>query len=117
MLEITKRSREFTEIEEYVMTLDNGIVSMKDVEDGTVIKVSGYLFFNDTKADGSSVEMLSILGEDGNAYSTQSETFKTSFTNIAGVMKEKSFAIIKQSGTTKNGRPYVNCILDKTSVK
>ena len=116
-MEITNRSRELTEIEEYVMTLDNGIVSMKDVDDGAVIKVSAYLEFTDTKSDGTTAQLLSILGEDGVAYSTQSETFKNSFRDIAKVMKDKNFAIIKSSGTTKNGRAYVNCMLDKSSIK
>ena len=117
MVEITRKSRELTKVEQYLMTLDNGIVSMKDVEDNTSIQVVAWLEFTDTKADGEKADMLSILGDNNVAYTTQSDTFKESFANIVEIMDDEQFAIIKVSGETKNHRPYVNCMLDKSSIK
>ena len=116
MEEITSTSGELTVIQNYLMTSDNGIKFIKDVDDGTSIKVVAYLEFKDTKDDGKEAKMLSILGDDNNAYTTQSETFKESFYNIVTCMAGKPFSIIKISGETKSGREYVNCMLDKSSI-
>lgn len=117
MVEIRNTSREFTEVEKYLMTLDPGIVSIKDVLDDTSIDVAGYLEFTDTKDNGETSEIMSIITPDNKVYSCQSATFKRSLTDIANIMNGKDFAIIKISGTTNAGRPYVNCKLDITKCK
>ena len=114
---IFTQSKDFTEVEQYLMTLDNGIHSLKDVEDNTSISVAGYLTFTDEKENGDSVDILSIITPDNEVFSCQSATFKRSFDNIINIMHDKSFSIIKVSGTTKAGRPYIDCILDVKSVK
>lgn len=114
---INTQSRDFTEVEQYLMTLDKGIMSLKDVEDKTSIPVAGYLTFTDEKDNGDSVDILSIITPDNEVFSCQSATFKRSFNNIANIMNDKSFSIIKVSGTTKAGRPYIDCALDVKSVK
>lgn len=114
---INKQSRDFTEVEQYLMTLDRGIVSLKDVENNTSIPVAGYLTFTDEKDCGDSVDILSIITPDNKVFSCQSKTFKRSFENISKIMHDKSFSIIKVSGTTKAGRPYIDCTLDVKSVE
>lgn len=114
---IYTQSRDFTEVEQYLMTLDRGITSLKDVEDKTSIPVAGYLTFTDEKVNGECVEILSIITPDNEVFSCQSETFKHSFDNIVNIMHDKPFSIIKVSGTTNAGRPYINCALDVKSVK
>lgn len=114
---INSQSKDFTEVEQYLMTLDSGIHSLKDVADNTSISVAGYLTFTDEKENGDSVNILSIITQDNEVFSCQSATFKRSFDNIASIMHGKSFSIIKLSGTTKAGRPYINCTLDVNSVK
>lgn len=114
---INSQSKDFTEVEQYLMTLDRGIKSLKDVEDNTSISVTGYLTFTDEKENGDSVDILSIITPDNEVFSCQSATFKRSFDNIANIMHGKSFSIIKVSGTTKAGRPYIDCALDVKSVK
>ena len=99
------------------MTLDRGIKSLKDVEDNTSIPVAGYLTFTDEKENGDSVDILSIITPDNEVFSCQSSTFKRSFDNITSIMHGRQFSIIKVSGTTKNGRPYIDCTLDVKSVK
>lgn len=114
---INSQSRDFTEVEQYLMTLDRGIKSLKDVEDNTSIRVSGYLTFTDEKENGDSVDILSIITTDNEVFSCQSATFKRSFDNITNIMHGKQFSVIKVSGTTKAGRPFIDCILDTKSVK
>ena len=114
---IIKQSRDFTEVEQYLMTLDRGIVSLKDVKDKTIIPVAGFLTFTDEKDNGDSVDILSIITPDNEVFSCQSATFKRSFDNIANIMHDKQFSVIKVSGTTKAGRTYIDCALDVKSVK
>lgn len=114
---INTQSKDFTEVEEYLMTLDRGIESLKDVEDNTPISVAGYLTFTDEKENGDTVDILSIITPDNKVYCCQSSTFKRSFDNIINIMHGKPFSIIKISGTTKNGRSYIDCELDINSVK
>lgn len=114
---INNTSRDFTEVEQYLMTLDRSVKSLKDVEDNTSIPVAGYLTFTDEKENGDSVDILSIITPDNAVFSCQSATFKRSFDNITNIMHGKQFSVIKVSGTTKNGRPYIDCALDVKSVK
>ena len=114
---INTQSRDFTEVEQYLMTLDRGIKSLKDVDNNTSIAVAGYLTFTDENANGDSVDILSIITPDNEVFSCQSPTFKRSFDNITNIMHDKQFSVIKISGTTKNGRPYIDCALDVKSVK
>lgn len=115
-MQIIETSREFNEVEQYLMTLDQSITVLKNVEDGTSIPVESYLIFVDEK-DGKETEILSIMDTDGNVYSCQSATFKQNLKNIHQCMNGKSYAVIKQSGVTKAGRPFITCVLDKKSVK
>lgn len=114
---INKQSRDFTEVEQYLMTIDRGIVSLKDVEDNTPISVAGYLTFTDEKENGDAVDILSIITPDNEVFSCQSATFKRSFDNIANIMQDKAFSVIKVSGTTKAGRSFIDCSLDVNSIK
>lgn len=114
---INTQSRDFTEVEQYLMTLDRGIKSLKDVDDDTSIAVAGYLSFTDEKENGDIVDILSIITPDNEVFSCQSATFKRSFDNITNIMHGKQFSVIKVSGTTKNGRSYIDCALDVKSVK
>lgn len=115
---ITRESREFTEVEKYLMTVSPSITSLKDVPDNEHIMVDGVLEFEDTKEekDGEKTDILSIITPDKKVYSCQSATLKRSMHDIEKIMSGKKFGIIKISGTTKSGRPYINCVLDIESV-
>lgn len=115
MITIIRKSRDFTKVEEYLMTTSPTIISMKDVEDGTSIKVDGTLYFTDNKGDEES-EILSVITPDKTVYSCQSATFKRSLEDIMCVMDGDPFSVIKTSGISKGGRPYINCQLDLDSV-
>ena len=104
MIRIKEMSREFNEVEQYLMTIAPSIVSMKDVEDGEHIRVEGV------------VEVMSIITPEKQVYSCQSATFKRSINDISNIMKGKPFTVIKTSGKTKSNRDYINCILDVESL-
>lgn len=113
MINIKEMSREFNEVEQYLMTIAPSIISVKDVEDGEHITVDGILMFEDIKEDtGETVEVMSIITPEKHVYSCQSATFKRSVRDISNIMKGKPFTIIKTSGKTKANRDYINCILD-----
>lgn len=112
MVKIKHTSRDFNKVEQYLMTLNPGIVSLKDVADGTSIPVSGYMIFDDEKEDGKVDEIMSIITPDNKVYSCQSATFKRSLQDISFIMGDESFAVIKTSGVTKGKRDFINCELD-----
>lgn len=117
MINIKEKSREFNEVEQYLMTIAPSILSMKDAEDGEHITVDGILLFDDVKENtGEKTEVMSIITPDKKVYSCQSATFKRSINDIANIMKDKSFTVIKTSGITKAGRDYINCELDIESL-
>ena len=116
MITINTESREFNEIEKYLMTISPAIISVKDVEDGTKINVDGIMTFTDEKENGESVEIMSIITSDKEVYSCQSATFKRSINDISKIMNGKPFTVVKTSGKTKAGRNFINCTLDLDSV-
>ena len=117
MVEIKTSSREFTEVEQYLMTIAPSMQSVKDVEDGTHITVDGVLEFTDIKENtGEAVDIMSIITPDKKVFSCQSSTFKRSIKDISNIMKGKEFTVIKTSGKTKAGRDFINCVLDTESL-
>ena len=118
MVEIKQCSREFSDVEKYLMTIAPSIISMKDVPDGTHITIDGILTFEDTKdTTGEIADILSVITPEKKVYSCQSATFKRSIRDISIIMKGKSFTIVKTSGKTRAGRDFINCELDVESLK
>lgn len=115
MIKLTNQTKEFTEIEKYLMTTAPTIKTVKTLQDGDVINVAGYLEFIDEKEDGTTAELMSIITTDKTVYSTQSVTFKRSIKNIEVVM-QFPFPVKKISGQSKAGRKYVDCVLDIESL-
>lgn len=115
-MKILRTSREFNEIEQYLMTIANGVTSIKDVPERDKIVVDGWLEFEDEKSNGEKTVVLSVITPDKKVYASQSATFRRSVCDISNIMKGKPFTIIKTSGVTKAGRPFVNCELDVSSL-
>lgn len=116
MINIKEMSREFNEIEQYLLTISPKIKSVKDLEDGTKIEVDGFCEFSDVKDDGTFTDVMSIITPKKEVYAFQSTTFKRSLRDIHNIMHGQPFTIIKTSGKTKAGRDYINCELDITSI-
>ena len=111
MINIIVKSKDFDKVEEYLMTKGKDVHSVKDVEDGKSILVDGYIIFTDTNKNGDEIEVMSIITPEKEVYATQSQTFKESLLDIISIMGAGA-PIVKISGTTKAGRPYVDCKLD-----
>lgn len=117
MINVTYTSREFSEVETYLMTISPSIISMKDVPDGTSIEVAGIMLFEDVDEEtGEKDDIMSIITPGNEAYAFQSTTFKRNLLDIAKIMHGKSFSIIKISDKTKAGRDFINCTLDITKL-
>lgn len=108
---IKETSKEFTAVDKYLMTISPEIETIKNLPDGTVLNVDGYILFDDIKDTGESLEIMSLITTDKKVFSTQSVTFKRAIKDIFSVMGEYPFPVKKISGTTKAGRPFVNGVL------
>lgn len=112
---ITEKSDEFTKAELYRMTKSSSIMTVKSLEDGTIITPRGWLTFDDENSKGETSHMLSIIGEDAlgqeTVWSCQSQTFKDNFMDLWNMFDGEPFTLKKISGVTKAGRDYVKCDL------
>lgn len=107
MITIKYTSRELSKVERYRMTLDNGIVSCKDLEDGTQIAVDAFCEFEDEKENGDVETVFSILSKDGKVYACTSKTFARNVKEIADAFDGEDYTIVKLSGKTKNGKDFI----------
>lgn len=110
-MEIKEKSREFTKTEIYKLTKSPSMIPVNNVEDGSELEVNGYLIFGDINSKDEPVEILSVLGTDGTVWCSQSDTFRKNFMDIYSIFEGETFTIVKLSGETKAGRPFVNCDL------
>lgn len=111
MINIIEQSKEFSKVELYLLTASPEVVSMKTVEDNTVIPIDGYIIYEDTKENGDNVTIMAIKSTDNQFYGLQSQTFIRSLKEINSLMAGESYSIKKISGVTKGGRDYINCVL------
>lgn len=116
-MKLLKTSKELTKIEQYMLTVDKGAKSMKNVPDGTSIPVAAWCSYEDEKEDGTLTEITAIMDTSGKVYAFQSPTFRKSLEDIHDVFGSEEYAIIKESGKTKAGRDYIDCRLDYNSVQ
>ena len=118
MIKITNTTREFTPVEQYMLTKAPTIKTVKTLPDGDVINVAGYLEFIDEKEDGTTAELMSIITTDHAVFTTQSVTFKRSIKDIETAMQGCfPFPVKKITGRSKAERDYVDCVLDIDSLK
>lgn len=113
MIEIKYTSRELTKVEKYRMTLDNDIISCKDLEDGAEIEVDAFCEFEDSKDNGQTETVFSILATDGSVYACTSKTFARNVKEIADIFEGEPFKIVKRSGVTKANKPFIMACLAK----
>ena len=87
-------------------------MSVKDVDDRTVITPVAYAVYEDTDKDGKTNEVLAIRDkESGEVFTTISPTFKRDFFDIVDFMGEDDYSIHTVHGTTKAGRDFVTCTM------
>lgn len=117
MIEIKESSRELTALDKYAMT--KTAVSVKNLEDNVTIMAEAYMIYQDINEEtGETKDLTAILDQDGRAYITQSSTFTREMLAIWDIFGESSIKpLMKKSGTTKSGRPFVTCVMDIEAYK
>lgn len=117
MISIKEQTKEFNKVERYLLTVSQNMEMINKLDDGFKIPVAGYMVFEDIDDNtGETSEIMSIITPDNKIYACQSDTFKRAVRDIQNIMEGQTYTIIKTSGTTKNGRTYINCMLDVESV-
>lgn len=116
MIEIHEQSRDLSPVEQYIMTSSDDSISLKDVTDGTSFQVDAFLHATVTRDDQKPREIMSILTTDKKVVVTQSATAIRSIKEIHNLMKDQTYAVVKKSGVTKNGKDFVNLALDTTGL-
>lgn len=98
----------------YRMTKGDSL-RIQDLEKGLSLPIDKWAIYMEDKVkrDGSTEpqKVLSFVSG-GTKYGTISGTFISSFEDVVEIMDGEPFAIIITGGTSKGGRPYVNCELD-----
>lgn len=111
MITVKRSSRDLNKVEIYRMTLDNSITSCKDLPDDYEIEVDAWLEYEDEKENGKVEEIFAILATDGAVYACTSKTFARNVLEIDNVFDGATYTIIKKSGTTKAGKPFIMAAL------
>ena len=109
-MNIVKTNKELDKKDIYKMTLSPAIKRMRDCV-GSVIPVVNYCMYTDKKNDGTEMNILSIMDNDGVCYATNSPTFNRDFERIIDIMGDDTFEIEIISGTSKAGRDFITCAL------
>ena len=115
MVKITNKSQEFSNLEVYNMTKSHKLNTLKNLENGAKLEVAGFMEWEDVNEEtGESTELMSLLTTDGDAYVTQSDTFKRDFFDIVEIF-EHNFPITIEHGVGKSkaGREYHYCAVQK----
>lgn len=107
-MKVIKTSREFSKKETYIMTRGANMLQLKNVADGDELDYDGYLVFVDTDKEGNDNELVSVIGKDKTVWVFQSTTARFSLEEIANLMEDEPFTLIKTSGKSKAGREYVD---------
>lgn len=109
-MNIVKTNKELDKKDIYKMTLSPAIKRMRDCV-GSVIPVVNYCVYTDEKNDGTEMNILSIMDDDGVCYATNSPTFNHDFERIIDIMGDETFEIEVISGVSKAGRDFITCAL------
>lgn len=82
--------------------------SIRDMMDGEILTRT-FIQYVDEKSDGKEVELISVLGADGEYHASQSPTFIHDYLEIIDLFdgSEEEITIVKASNTSKNGRTFV----------
>lgn len=94
----------------YIHTCGQSI-SLKDVEDGTVIDPQEIVVFEDENSRGEIQTITSVISTDGKHYATNSRFFREELGRIYNIMAPDPFQIIVRKNTSKAGRTFVTCEL------
>lgn len=86
-------------------------ISIKDVDDGTVLDPLEIVVYSDTNSKDEEVIITSIITTDGKHYATNSRFFREELGVIWELMKPDPFKLVVRKSKSKNGRTFVTCEL------
>ena len=97
----------------YALTRNPENQNMKNLE-GSTFNVKAYAIYEDVNSKGVEQEVLALLTDDDETYSTISPTFKKDFADIVDMASQygadiASIAVAVIGGESKNGRHYIGC--------
>ena len=94
----------------YIHTRGSSI-SMKDVEDGTIIEPLEIVVYEDENSRGEVQTITSVIDVEGKHYATNSRFFREELGSIFKIMAPDPFKIIVRKNVSKAGRTFVTCEL------
>lgn len=107
-MEIKMQTRELSKVELYRATKGR-TTSVRELV-GAEIHVDFAVLYTDVNAKGEAVEVLVFADENGNCYSTISDTFKRTFNDILDIFAIEEMPPLKiEKGLSKSGREYMYC--------
>ena len=86
-------------------------ISLKDVEDGTIIDPLEIVVYEDENDRGEVNTITSVIDVDGIHFATNSRFFREELANILNLMAPDPFKIKVLKNVSKNGRTFVTCTL------
>jgi hypothetical protein len=109
-MEIKFASKELDKRSLYIHTRGTA-VSLKDVEDGTLIQPAEIVVYEDTNAKGETQMITSIIDANGEHYATNSKYFREELSVIFHLMDGDPYTISVRKKVSKGGRTFVTCEL------
>nr|DAD74066.1 MAG TPA: ssDNA binding protein [Podoviridae sp. ctoyw14] len=97
----------------YALTRTPENQNMKDRE-GSTFGVKAYALYEDVNSKGNTQEVLALLTDEDETYSTVSPTFKQDFADCVDLaaqygVEASALTIAVIGGESKNGRHYIGC--------
>lgn len=86
-------------------------VSLKDVDDGTIIDPAEIVVYEDTNSKGETNIITSIIDIGGNHFTTNSKYFREEMKTILELMDGEAFQLIVRKSVSKGGRTFITCEL------
>lgn len=109
-MEITYMNKELDKRSIYKHTRASAI-SLKDIEDGTIIQPVEVCVYNDVNSKGEDTTITSIVDAGGTHYATNSKFFREELLYILDLLAGEDFEIIVRKQQSKGGRTFVTCEL------
>lgn len=81
---------------------------------GQTITLDKWVLYTELDKDGNEMKLLALTDSDGSAYCTNSATFCRSFESAVTMFAqfgEEFHEIQITTGTSKNGRDYIDCVV------
>ena len=110
-MEIKFKSSENLDKRSLYKHMHNEGKSLKDVQDGTEIEPIEIVVYEDINNRGETQTITSVLGADGEYYSTNSRFFREDLSDIYNLMAPDAFTIVVRKEVSKAGRTFIKCLL------